>query len=120
MKQQPLNPYQIMWIFVLFDLPVAEPIQRHRAATFRADLIREGYRMTQFSVYTRWCPSRENRNVHIQRLRALVPPEGFAMAVTITDKQYSDIVNICRPPHKRKLDPNRQNLASGPIQLELF
>ena len=50
--------------------------------------------MWQYSVYIRHCASKESMEVHIRRLKALVPPEGKISVVQITDKQYGNIINI--------------------------
>lgn len=94
MEHHRLNAYHIMWLFVMFDLPVISKIQRKRAAQFRKNLEKDGFCMWQYSVYIRHCASKESMEVHIRRLKALVPPEGKISVVQITDKQYGNIINI--------------------------
>lgn len=107
-----LNAYRIMWLFVFFDLPTNTKKQRSAAARFRKDLEKDGFTMMQYSVYIRHCPSRENMDVHIKRVRINVPEEGQVSILNITDKQYGDIVNIWGRIEK--------NLGPVPVQLELF
>ena len=71
-----LNKYRIMWIFVLFDLPTYTKKDRKESARFRNNLIKDGFTMMQYSVYMRHCPSRENAEVHIKRVKSFLPPEG--------------------------------------------
>ena len=52
-----LSGYRLMWILVMFDLPVVEPQERKAATGFRNALLDMGFEMTQFSVYLRFCSS---------------------------------------------------------------
>lgn len=81
-----------MWIIVFFDLPVTTKENRDAANKFRRDLIKGGFTMFQFSVYIRHCMSREKMDVHIKRVKQLVPEHGAIGILAITDKQFSDIV----------------------------
>lgn len=85
------SEYQIMWIFVLFDLPTFTKEDRKQALDFRELLQRDGFRMLQYSVYIRHCPSRENADVHTRRVRGWLPRSGRVSIVVITDKQFSQI-----------------------------
>ncbi|CAG0909178.1 unnamed protein product [Cyprideis torosa] len=60
-----------MWILVLFDLPTETKKERRDASIFRKKLIQDGFSMFQFSIYLRHCPSKENMNVHIERINSL-------------------------------------------------
>ncbi|MCZ7613387.1 MAG: CRISPR-associated endonuclease Cas2 [Ignavibacteriaceae bacterium] len=64
-----LNEYRIMWILVLFDLPTENEKDRKAYTRFRKELMRDGFSMFQFSIYLRHCPSRENKNVHVKRIK---------------------------------------------------
>ena len=112
MEQKALERYKIMWIIVLFDLPTNTAAERKRAAMFRKELIKEGYYMLQYSVYIRNCSSRENMQVHTRRLKGFLPPEGQITMMTLTDKQYADIINY----FGKREDP----LPPAPQQLEMF
>jgi CRISPR-associated protein Cas2 len=112
MKHERLNAYRIMWIFVLFDLPVMTKKERKLAARFRKDLLKDGFNMMQFSVYSRHCPSDENAQVHIKRIKNMIPSKGQVSIMKVTDKQYGDIINYWG----KTISP----LQEGPQQLELF
>ncbi|MBI9068460.1 MAG: CRISPR-associated endonuclease Cas2 [Salinivirgaceae bacterium] len=77
-----------MWVFVFFDLPTDTKKDRKNATRFRKGLIQDGFTMMQFSIYTRHCNSRENANVHINRIRGILPPKGEVIIFTLTDKQF--------------------------------
>ena len=112
MSEVRLNAYHIMWLFVFFDLPTNTKKERRNAAQFRKALEKDGFSMMQFSVYVRHCPSRENMNVHIARVKASMPPSGLTSILSITDKQYGEIQNFWGKVEREKL--------STPQQLEFF
>lgn len=89
-----LNAYHIMWIFVFFDLPTSTKIERKNATNFRKALEKDGFTMMQYSVYIRHCASYESMNVHIKRVKGLIPPAGLVSILSVTDKQYGDIQNF--------------------------
>ena len=85
------SEYRVMWILVFFDLPTQTKRDRKIYNDFRENLIRDGFTMFQFSIYIRHCASRENMEVHIRRVRSIVPEYGKVGILTITDKQFSDM-----------------------------
>ena len=107
-----LNKYRIMWLFVFFDLPTHTKKERRTAQQFRKKLLKDGFIMMQFSVYTRHCASFESAKVHINRIYAIIPTSGQVSILQITDKQYGDIENFW--------GINTDPLPNSPQQLELF
>jgi len=85
------NAYRIMWILVFFDLPTETKKQRSAASKFRKYLIDDGFNMFQFSIYLRHCPSKENADVHIKRVKKKLPSEGKIGILCITDKQFGQM-----------------------------
>lgn len=85
------SQYRVMWILVFFDLPTDTKQERKAAATFRKQLMKDGFTMFQFSIYVRHCASRENMEVHIKRVKTLLPAEGNVGILGITDKQFSEM-----------------------------
>lgn len=83
-----LNAYRIMWLFVMFDLPTITKRDRKNADTFRKRILSDGFQMFQFSLYIRHCSSRENAEVHINRVKSILPPRGHVGIINITDKQF--------------------------------
>ena len=81
--------YRLMWMLVMFDLPVTLKKQRRRATRFRKDLLDLGFEMNQFSVYMRFCASREAAETMGRKIRRRVPKEGTVSILTFTDKQYA-------------------------------
>ena len=80
-----------MWVLVFFDLPTETRLERKAAARFRKELLKDGFAMFQFSIYMRFCASRENASVHIRRTRNALPKKGKVGIMQITDKQFGMI-----------------------------
>ena len=84
-----LSPYRIMWLFVMFDLPVGTKKERDQATKFRQGLLDLGFEMSQFSVYLKYCPSKEKSEVISDKVKVKIPVGGKVDILTITDKQFS-------------------------------
>lgn len=107
-----LNAYRIMWVLVYFDLPTETKKDRKNYALFRKKIMANGFSMFQFSMYIRHCSSRENADVHIKRVKSILPPKGHVGIMCVTDKQFG-MMEIFRG----------RELVDGPEtsqQLELF
>jgi len=83
-----LNAYRILWVLVFFDLPTETKQQRKIYAKFRKDILKDGFQMFQFSIYMRHCSSRESADVHITRVKKILPEKGHIGIMCITDKQF--------------------------------
>ena len=77
-----------MWVLVFFDLPTETKKDRKNYAVFRKKILAAGFAMFQFSMYVRHCTSRENAEVHVKRVKTMLPPKGNIGIMTITDKQF--------------------------------
>lgn len=76
---------------VLFDLPTETKKERKIYALFRKNLLKDGFTMFQFSIYLRHCPSKDNADVHIKRVKTELPENGHVGILCITDKQFGDM-----------------------------
>ncbi len=112
METERFNAYKIMWVLVFFDLPTETKKERKVASLFRKSLMKDGFTMFQFSIYLRHCPSRENAEVHINRVKRNLPELGHIGILCITDKQFGDIELFYGKKAKEKQQPVQQ--------LELF
>ena len=92
------SEYRIMWLLVFFDLPTDTKKERKAASDFRKHLLADGFTMFQFSIYLRHCPSAENADVHIERVKRWLPPFGKIGILRITDRQFGDmqIFDCCK------------------------
>lgn len=106
------SEYRIMWVLVFFDLPTETKRDRKAAADFRKNIMHDGFTMFQFSIYVRHCASSENAEVHVKRVKSLLPEFGKVGILTITDKQFASIQLF----DGRKNQPPK---CEG-VQLELF
>ena len=101
-----------MWLFVFFDLPTETKQDRYEYSQFRKRLLKDGFSMMQYSVYTRHCASQESALVHINRVQRMLPPKGSISIAQFTDKQYGRIVNFW--------GSGRKPIKEAPKQLEMF
>ena len=85
---------------------------KHEDRQFRKALEKDGFSMMQYSVYVRHCSSKENMEVHINRVRRSMPSSGYTSILSVTDKQYGDILNFWGKIERAK--------PEMPQQLEFF
>lgn len=81
-------------MMVMFDLPVCTRPERRQATKFRNFLLDEGFEMSQFSVYFRFCGDRSRTQPYVNKIRKAAPPGGKISILFFTDKQFSDIISI--------------------------
>lgn len=86
-----LNAYRIMWILVHYDLPMNTSFEKKNYNKFRKRILKDGFALFQFSMYIRHCSSKENTEVHINRVKSFLPPNGHIGILTITDKQFGSM-----------------------------
>lgn len=79
---------------------------------FRKQLVTDGGVMFRFSIYMRHCPSAENAQVHIKRVKSFLPPLGQVGILTVTDKQFGTMELFTE---KKERKPPTEY-----VQLELF
>lgn len=101
-----------MWVMVLFDLPTETKKERKIYALFRKKLLKDGFTMFQFSIYMRHCPSKDNADVHIKRVKKELPENGHVGILCITDKQFGDMELF----YGKKPEAKKEQVQ----QLELF
>lgn len=85
------SEYRVMWVMVFFDLPTETKKDIKNYNIFRKRLIQDGFTMFQFSIYLRHCASRENADVHIKRVKNMLPPSGQVGILCVTDKQFGNM-----------------------------
>lgn len=101
-----------MWTIVMYDLPTETKKERKAAARFRKELLQDGFNMFQFSLYVRHSASSENADVHVKRVKKILPELGKVGILQITDKQFGQMEIFYG---KKQTD-----LPKVPQQLELF
>lgn len=107
-----LSAYRIMWLQVIFDLPVTSRLERKAASDFRHYLLDLGFEMEQYSVYFRFCADKSFAEKIIKRIESHLPKSGSVRILMFTDKQYENIISFNGP----RRQPDRKN----PVQLSFF
>lgn len=108
----PLSGYRIMWMMVMFDLPVDTPEHRKAAGDFRNDLKDLGFLMAQYSVYLKHTSGQKECDALTLQVQRFLPDGGRVYVHCLTDRQYEKIVRF----EKRK----RLDALKNPEQYELF
>lgn len=101
-----------MWLIVMFDLPVGTRKERKAATAFRNFLLDQGFEMSQYSVYMRFCSGKEQAETYVRRIESALPRSGKVHVFMMTDKQYEN----SRTFRGRK----REHGPENPEQLALF
>jgi len=107
-----LTGYRLMWMVVMFDLPVVEKTERRAATEFRKALLDLGFEMSQFSVYMRMCTSDTQVQTYCKRVETALPTGGKVNILQFTDKQYERIISF----HGQAKQPAKKT----PDQFDLF
>ncbi|MCW8922002.1 MAG: CRISPR-associated endonuclease Cas2 [Gammaproteobacteria bacterium] len=107
-----LSGYRIMWIAVMFDLPVVKKDERKAATSFRNTLLDMGFEMVQFSVYMRFCASLGQMETYCKRVESALPYGGKVNILHFTDKQYERIISY--------VGKDKQPDKKSPDQFDLF
>ncbi|MDZ4124869.1 MAG: CRISPR-associated endonuclease Cas2 [Hydrogenophaga sp.] len=107
-----LSGYRLMWMVVMFDLPVVEKAERKAATDFRNRLLDMGFEMSQFSVYMRFCTSPSQVDTYCKQVEFALPQGGRVNVLQFTDKQYERIVSF----HGKTKQPANKT----PDQFDLF
>ena len=107
-----LSGYRLMWMIVMFDLPVLEKAERKAATNFRKSLQDMGFEMSQLSVYMRFCSSPAQIETYAKRVETCLPLGGKVNILALTDKQYERIVTY----YGRAKQPAKKT----PDQFDLF
>lgn len=97
----------------MFDLPTESKESKKYYTDFRKFLLRDGYDMIQFSVYSRICANLDAVDKHLKRLKHVAPEKGAVRVLTLTNKQYGDAVIVTG---ERK----RQEKGINEAQISLF
>lgn len=107
-----LTGYRLMWVVVMFDLPVVLKAERKAATEFRNALLDMGFEMSQFSVYMRMCTSPTQIETYCKRVETALPEGGKVNILQFTDKQYERIISY----HGQAKQPANKT----PGQFDLF
>ncbi|KMT58810.1 CRISPR-associated protein Cas2 [Listeria fleischmannii 1991] len=98
-----------MRIICFFDLPTETLKQKRMYRYFRKTLISNGFEMLQYSVYVRTCPNRVFAKKFYKRITEKSPGEGHIRLLTVTEKQFEDMMLIIgeKAKQEEKIGANR-------------
>lgn len=77
-----------MRVLIFFDLPVTTKKLRRDYAQFRKALLKDGFMMLQYSVYSRLARNHDDAQKHLRTVQANLPPHGSVRSMIVTEKQY--------------------------------
>lgn len=83
---------RFMRIIVMFDLPTATTEDKREYMHFRKGLIKLGFDMLQYSVYSRITRNNDDARKYINKVRSILPPVGSVRVLQVTEKQYSGMI----------------------------
>ena len=83
-----------MRMILMFDMPVETAEERKAYRKFRKFLIKEGFIMHQFSVYSKLLLNSSANNALLERLKVNNPKKGSITLLTVTEKQFSRMIYL--------------------------
>lgn len=75
----------------MFDLPTETSADRRNYRKFRKFLIKNGYSMMQYSIYSKIILNRSVLNYQKVKLKQNAPPRGYVETLIVTENQYVNI-----------------------------
>lgn len=85
---------RFMRILIFFDLPIETVDNRRQYRKFRKFLTSNGFLMLQKSVYSKLVMNYGSCNLEIEKIKRNKPKDGLVQCLTVTEKQFADIINI--------------------------
>ncbi len=82
---------RFMRVMVFFDLPVKSKKDRKAYTDFRRELMKAGFVMVQYSVYSRTVKNNDDAEKYERLIEKIVPDNGAVRMMTVTEKQYASI-----------------------------
>lgn len=89
-----MSKYNFMRIIVMYDLPNNNSDENKDYIKFRKNLIKHGYIMMQFSIYIKCLNTKTKFQNEVKKISKFIPPLGNIRILTITEKQYQDIIYL--------------------------
>lgn len=83
---------RFMRIIVMFDLPTATTEDKREYMHFRKGLIKLGFDMLQYSVYSRITRNNDDARKYINKVKSILPPVGSVRVLQVIEKQYSGMI----------------------------
>lgn len=100
--------YDFMRLILFFDLPMVSKKDVRIYNKFRKYLIKGGYMMMQYSVYSKIFNNRDAARNHVDMLKRNVPSAGQIRIMVVTETQYKKMEIIVGGMSKQESLVNEQ------------
>ena len=97
-----------MRLLLFFDLPMETSKERKEYAVFHKFLIKNGFIMTQESVYCKLLITPSAADAVAKVIRAGKPPSGIVQMLTVTEKQFSEMEYIVGAHHSEVISSDER------------
>lgn len=84
--------YKYMRVIVMYDLPNNNYQENKEYMKFRKLLIKNGYIMMQFSIYSKCLNVKTKFNLEVNKIKKFIPTQGNIRILAVTEKQYLDMI----------------------------
>ena len=102
-----LDGNKLMWLLLTFDLPTKTRVEAKAANRFRLFLLDQGFEMSQYSVYLRYCSVKSEAKKYISRISGQMPDAGKVDILKFTDQQYEQIISFRSGGRKERKNPSQ-------------
>lgn len=102
-----------MRLILIYDLPVTDEENRKIYSRFHRNIIRLGFYMLQYSVYSKVIQNDTSMKQYLYKLERVVPKVGNIVVLKITEKQYQDMIYL-------RGDKNKFDILVGGKELVIF
>lgn len=102
-----LDSRKLMWLLLTYDLPTKTRVEAKAASRFRLFLLDQGFEMTQYSVYLRYCSGKSEASKYIGRISGQIPNAGKVDILKFTDQQYEQIVSFRSGGRRERKNPSQ-------------
>ena len=76
----------------MFDIPVEPEESKKEYTKFRKFLLKDGFIMMQYSIYSRFCHNESDCEKHIQRVKRNASKYGNIRILKTTERQYENMI----------------------------
>lgn len=89
-----INNYRQMRAIIIYDLPMINDEDRRTYTLFRKNLMKLGFYMIQYSVYTKVLQNESSYLKICNKVKSFIPDKGHIIIFKITEKQFSDMIYL--------------------------
>ena len=86
--------YRQLRALIIYDLPMIDDDDRRIYSLFRKNIMKLGFYMIQYSVYTKVLQNESSYAQICNKVRMIVPDKGHIIMFRITEKQFSNMIYL--------------------------